>query len=1092
MAQIIKHRRGALETVGSATKRAGELLVITGSSGITATNGDSLLFVGIDGSTATPANKILQGTTVPNLTGASYDTSVDGIPFYDTDDQKLYILNKGGNIEVKASAQTGGTGIISGSQQVVLNDADKTGFDTDDVSEGSSNLYFTNTRVKQRLDAETVISGSGQLTTEFDTRYLNTNGDSVVSASAQIINLVGVDEDNFSSDSATKFPTQQSVKAYVQSQIETKDNTDEITEGSSNLYFTNARVKARLDAETVISGSSQVSADQTDGWASDFIVQLDANGVISGSGQITITESQISDLSHYSDSDVVGVLNSNTVISGSGQLLNIATDFGSGRVSGDNFGDADGGSTFTGSFNGDGSGLTGLATNLNISGSTGNDTVDLINNALTFAGTANEITTAVTDNTVTISLPDDVTIGNDLTVTGNLTVSGTQTIVDTNTLQIGDNIIELNGSGATNGGIHVKDATAPNTSTGSLVWDSTNDYWKAGVKDSEVELVNISGTQTLTNKTINGSNNTISNIGNSSLVNSSITIGGTSVSLGNSISDEVLFGGTGVVSGSQQISADQTDGWATDFIVQLDANTVISGSGQVALSGVTGTTDDITEGSSNLFITNERVDDRVNSLLTAGTGISLTYDDAANTLTINGSAQYGDSDVTDHINSLSVVSGSATQVRTFLNVENGATADQTGAEIKTALFAESDTNNFTDALSSKLTGIETSADVTDAGNVVPILDARGVISGSSQLEGANIENFTASGSFSGSFVGDGSGLTGLATNLSISGSSGNDTVDLLNDALSFAGGTGVSAAVTDNTVTVNVQDASTSQKGIASFSSTNFGDSSGNISIKNGGVPASALAADVAGTGLSLDGVDNSIEVDYGSTAGTAVEGNTGLTVQGTTNEIEVSGGSVTLGSGGTVTVGLPNDVTIANDLTITTDLAVGGNATITGNLSVLGTTTTIDTTTVQIGDNILELNYGGAQTDAGLLVTDAQAPTTVSGSLLWDGSNDYWKAGAAGSEKEIARLNAAPTSNTVLKADSNGLLVDSQITDDGTNVTIGGTAELRINGATANSFVYFDSNKSLEPVTPSNDGDVIQWNGSSFVASREIDGGTF
>lgn len=56
----------------------------------------------------------------------------------------------------------------------------------------------------------------------------------------------------------------------------------------------------------------------------------------------------------------------------------------------------------------------------------------------------------------------------------------------------------------------------------------------------------------------------------------------------------------------------------------------------------------------------------------------------------------------------------------------------------------------------------------------------------------------------------------------------------------------------------------------------------------------------------------------------------------------------------------------------------------------------------------------------------------------------------ALGSEKEVARLDASPTSNTVLKADSNGLLVDSQITDDGTNVTIGGTAELRLNSATA------------------------------------------
>ena len=105
MAQIIKHRRGSLESISGATKRAGELLVVTGSTGITADNGDSILFVGVDGSTATPANKVLQGATNPDLTGASYDTSIDGIPFYNTQTEKLYILNKGGNVEIKATAK---------------------------------------------------------------------------------------------------------------------------------------------------------------------------------------------------------------------------------------------------------------------------------------------------------------------------------------------------------------------------------------------------------------------------------------------------------------------------------------------------------------------------------------------------------------------------------------------------------------------------------------------------------------------------------------------------------------------------------------------------------------------------------------------------------------------------------------------------------------------------------------------------------------------------------------------------------------------------------------------------------------------------
>ena len=59
-------------------------------------------------------------------------------------------------------------------------------------------------------------------------------------------------------------------------------------------------------------------------------------------------------------------------------------------------------------------------------------------------------------------------------------------------------------------------------------------------------------------------------------------------------------------------------------------------------------------------------------------------------------------------------------------IETNATADQTGAEIKTALFNESDTNNLTNALLSKLNAIEASADVTDADNVA---DAGAIMDG---------------------------------------------------------------------------------------------------------------------------------------------------------------------------------------------------------------------------------------------------------------------------------------------------------------------------------------------------------------------------
>jgi hypothetical protein len=61
-------------------------------------------------------------------------------------------------------------------------------------------------------------------------------------------------------------------------------------------------------------------------------------------------------------------------------------------------------------------------------------------------------------------------------------------------------------------------------------------------------------------------------------------------------------------------------------------------------SGGTGSitdTDDLSEGSTNLYFSNERVDDRVNALLVAGANITLTYNDPSNTLTIASSGGGG-------------------------------------------------------------------------------------------------------------------------------------------------------------------------------------------------------------------------------------------------------------------------------------------------------------------------------------------------------------------------------------------------------------------------------------------------------------------
>ena len=61
--------------------------------------------------------------------------------------------------------------------------------------------------------------------------------------------------------------------------------------------------------------------------------------------------------------------------------------------------------------------------------------------AFTIAGTANEIETSGSSSTVTIGLPNDVTIGNNLTVTNNLYVNGSTTQVNVSTLTVDDPLI---------------------------------------------------------------------------------------------------------------------------------------------------------------------------------------------------------------------------------------------------------------------------------------------------------------------------------------------------------------------------------------------------------------------------------------------------------------------------------------------------------------------------------------------------------------------------------------------------------------------------------------------------------------------------
>jgi hypothetical protein len=144
----------------------------------------------------------------------------------------------------------------------------------------------------------------------------------------------------------------------------------------------------------------------------------------------------------------------------------------------------------------------------------------------------------------------------------------------------------------------------------------------------------------LTNKTISGASNTLSNIANASLTNSSITIAGTSTALGSSITAATILQGTGVVSGSSQITAGSTTNFATDVKTQLNSNTVVSGSSQITAGSTTGFATAVkTQLDANTVVSGSRTISGITlgsnlAALTIGTGLSGTSYNGSTGVTI--------------------------------------------------------------------------------------------------------------------------------------------------------------------------------------------------------------------------------------------------------------------------------------------------------------------------------------------------------------------------------------------------------------------------------------------------------------------------
>ena len=329
-----------------------------------------------------------------------------------------------------------------------------------------------------------------------------------------------------------------------------------------------------------------------------------------------------------------------------------------------------------------------------VAGATGNTTI---------AGTLDVAGRVIIDDTLNVTqavdFDSDLNIDGNQQLDGTLTVDSTSLFKDNMVLRGATKTLKLqNGSGTDKITLHSTSGNAEITGTSTLgTLAVTNNTTIGGTLGVTGQITgNVTGALT-------------GNASSASLVN--ITETATSNLTYYPVFVSANTGNTEIRTDSQQLQYNPYENRltvtnfrsTTDFEVQGNLN--VTGALTFFQSQVGSIanhdTDALTEGSTNLYYTDERVDDRIDALIVAGTGLTKTYDDASNTYTLAFSFSEFDTD--------SVVEGStnlfttAARTRTHFTYGTGIELSGAGqlsvtqADINTDNVTEGSTNLFTTA-----------------------------------------------------------------------------------------------------------------------------------------------------------------------------------------------------------------------------------------------------------------------------------------------------------------------------------------------------------------------------------------------------------